>query len=82
MDDIELLREFASHHSEEAFRTVVERHIDFVRNADQIPPRGETAELRNVRKLAHFVTVSLTTFQMPFIPKSSRSRTVATRYSE
>ena len=30
MDDIELLREFASHHSEEAFRTVVERHIDFV----------------------------------------------------
>ena len=30
MDDIELLQEFASHHSEEAFRTVVERHIDFV----------------------------------------------------
>jgi RNA polymerase sigma factor (sigma-70 family) len=30
MDDIELLREFASHHSEEAFRTVVERHLDFV----------------------------------------------------
>src|SRR5687767_9987834 len=29
-DDIELLREFASRQSEEAFRAVVERHIDFV----------------------------------------------------
>ena len=30
MDDIERLREFASQHSDEAFRTVIERHIDFV----------------------------------------------------
>src|SRR5580765_650471 len=30
MDDTELLKEFAAHRSEEAFRTLVERHIDFV----------------------------------------------------
>jgi uncharacterized protein (TIGR03435 family) len=30
LDDIELLREFASRNSEEAFRALVERHIDFV----------------------------------------------------
>jgi len=30
MDDIELLQEFVSRHSEEAFRALVERHIDFV----------------------------------------------------
>ena len=30
MDDVDLLKEFAARHSEEAFRTLVERHIDFV----------------------------------------------------
>jgi uncharacterized protein (TIGR03435 family) len=30
MDDMELLQEFADRHSEEAFRTLVERHIDLV----------------------------------------------------
>jgi DNA-directed RNA polymerase specialized sigma24 family protein len=30
MDDIELLREFAGRNSQEAFRLLVERHVDFV----------------------------------------------------
>ena len=30
MNDIELLQEFAQRGSEDAFRTLVERHIDFV----------------------------------------------------
>ena len=51
MDDLRLLRDYASHRCEQAFACLVQRHMDLVRSV--VTPLGERATLHVVEAADH-----------------------------